>query len=213
MENLAIILKNLIYPTILYDLIRPVKQRVDLLLWYRRKGVPLPHLIKQKIVVEYARRFNIKTLLETGTYLGDMIFATRKTFAKIISIEIDRNLFEMAKRRFSRFSHVALFWGDSSNILADVLNKINEPCLFWLDAHYSGGITSKGTLETPVLKELELILDHSVSGHVVLIDDARSFTGLNSYPAILDLRNMVKKKKPEWVWEIKDDIIRIHGKA
>ena len=214
MANLTITLKNLIYPTILYDLIRPVKQMMDLLLWYKRgRHAPLPHLIKQKIVKEYARRFNTKTFIETGTYLGDMIFATRKIFAIIISIEIDGNLFEMAKRRFSRFSHIRIFWGDSSNVLVDVLSKIHEPCLFWLDAHYSGGITSKGVLETPILKELELILHHFVSGHVVLIDDARDFTGQNSYPTIVDLRNLVREKKPEFVLEIKDDIIIIHGKT
>ena len=214
MANLKITLKNLIYPTILYDLIRPLKQTVDLLLWYKRKQqAPLPHLIKQKIVKEYARRFNTNTLIETGTYLGDMIFATRKIFAVIISIEIDSNLFEIAKRRFSRFSHIRILRGDSGNILADVLSKVHEPCLFWLDAHYSSGITSRGDLETPILKELGLILNHFVSGHVVLIDDARDFTGQNSYPSIDDLRNLVREKKSEWVLEVKDDIISMHEKT
>ena len=214
MANLKITLKNLIYSTILYDLIRPLKQTMDLLIWYKRKQqAPLPHLIKQKIVKEYARRFNTNTLIETGTYLGDMIYATRKIFAVIISIEIDSNLFEIAKRRFSRFSHIRILRGDSGNILVDVLSKIHEPCLFWLDAHYSGGITSRGDLETPIRKELELIFNHFVSGHVVLIDDARDFTGQNSYPSIDDLRNLVREKKSEWVLEVKDDIISMHGKT
>jgi hypothetical protein len=206
--------RNLLYRTFLYDRLRPLKQRIDLLVWYKRgRPTPPPSLIKQRTVMEYARRFSLETLVETGTYLGDMVYATRNSFTRIISIELDRKLYGRAKRRFSKFSHIVIEWGDSSTVLADLLGTINQPCLFWLDAHYSGGITTKGLLETPVVQELELILDHHVLGHVVLIDDARSFVGRNHYPTIRDLRGFVIGRRPDWIFEVKGDIIRVHGKT
>jgi hypothetical protein len=84
--------------------------------------------------------------------------------------------------------------------------------LFWLDGHYSGGITAKGPLDTPIVKELDSILNHSVTGHVILIDDARCFVGENDYPTIDELREILHTERPRWVFEVKDDIIRIHEK-
>jgi len=37
------------------------------------KPIPPPHIIKQKIIRTYAKTFKINILVETGTYLGDMV--------------------------------------------------------------------------------------------------------------------------------------------
>ena len=42
-----------------------------------------PHLLKQKTVLEYARRYNLKTLIETGTYYGEMVAAMRGAWVKL----------------------------------------------------------------------------------------------------------------------------------
>jgi hypothetical protein len=43
-----------------------------------------------------------------------------------------------------------------------------------------------------------------------LIDDAHDFTGDNDYPTLEDLNNYIISNRGEIVFEIKDDIIRIH---
>ena len=53
--------------------------------------------------------------------------------------------------------HVTIFQGDSATVLPKLLATIQEPCLFWLDGHYSGGITALGKSITPILDELQTI--------------------------------------------------------
>ncbi len=174
------------------------------------KPIPPPKLLKQKTVVEYANKFLISTFVETGTYLGEMIEATRDTFKKIYSVELDEALYQQAKKKFAEFPYIEIIKGDSGEALEKILANITEPCLFWLDTHYSGGITAKGEIETPIIYELHHILTHKIQQHVILIDDARMFVGRNGWPKLEELRNLVLGKYPDWVFEVKYDIIRIH---
>src|SRR6185369_3710483 len=125
----------------------------------------------EELIRDYAKSFNTQILIETGTYLGDMVHAMKKSFSRIISFELDHNLAKQAQARFANDHHIQIIQGDSGKLLSDYLANINEPCLFWLDGHYSGGITAKGTLETPIKNELTVILKHPVDSHVILIDD------------------------------------------
>jgi hypothetical protein len=162
-------------------------------------------------LLAYAARFSISTMVETGTYLGFMVSAVKRFFWQIYSIELDEDLYRRAKSKFVRFRHVHFLQGDSAQVLTGVLDRIHEPCLFWLDAHYSGGITAKGDLETPVVQELRQILSHSlVAQHVILIDDARNFVGANDYPTLQQVKNLVRTMCPYLVMTVNDDIIRIH---
>jgi len=197
----------------IYEPYERVRQRVALRL--RRKGSdrPPPHLLKQRTVKEYARRFSIGTLVETGTYLGAMINATKDTFSRIYSIELDPALFQRAKRKYARFEHISLIHGDSSEVLPTILADLRQPCLFWLDAHYSGGFSAKGTLESPILQEVRHILNHPIDGHVILIDDAHEFKGRGGYPTLTELQDMIHSKHPGWIFQVKDDIIRVHRPA
>lgn len=171
---------------------------------------PPPHVVKEELIRDYARTFNTKILIETGTYLGDMVHAMKKSFSRIISFELDQALAAQAQNRFAKDNHIEIVQGDSGKLLGNYLATINEPCLFWLDGHYSGGITAKGALETPIKNELTFILSHPVDGHVVLIDDARCFTGENDYPTLDELTNFVAKRKPGHKFTVKHDVIRVH---
>ena len=172
-----------------------------------------PHeRIKHEVVKTYAKNFLISIFVETGTYEGEMVNAIRKIFETIYSIELDYELYNSAKEKFSKYNQISIIQGDSSKILPLILSKINQPCLFWLDAHYSGGFTSKGEIETPILTELSHILNNSEFDHVILIDDARCFIGLNDYPTLKELKNLISKKRPNYSFIVKEDIIRIHKK-
>lgn len=167
---------------------------------------PPPHIIKEELIRDYAKAFNTSVLIETGTYLGDMVHAMKKSFSRIISFELDQTLAAQARERFANEHHIEIIQGDSGKLLGEHLATINEPCLFWLDGHYSGGITAKGSLETPIKNELTAILKHPVAGHVILIDDARCFTGENDYPTIDELKRSVADHK----FSVEHDVIRIH---
>lgn len=179
--------------------------------WAKRKfSLPLPPLIKQTVVRKYARRFRLPTFVETGTYQGAMVAAMGKRFGRVITIELDPELHARAASRFADEPRVSVLRGDSAEVLGEVLERIHEPCLFWLDAHYSAGVTARGEVETPVLAELSTVVENSPIDSVVLIDDARCFTGTNDYPTIQDLEAELVARRPEWRLRVSHDIIRIH---
>ena len=191
-------------------LINTIRRIVAEIKW-RAKGrpVPPPHFIKQRIIKDYARNFGMRIFVETGTYLGDTTMSVNSVFDELYSIELDEFLFKNAQDKFAAYPHIHIFRGDSSKVLQSVLATIEKPALFWLDGHYSEGITAKGDLNTPVMKELELVLNHKIKNHIILIDDARCFVGKNDYPTIAELGSFIKKIDPELNFFVSDDIIRI----
>ena len=180
---------------------------------WRSEGCPIPPppQVKHRTIAEYAKRFQLDVLVETGTFYGDTLAATKRHFAELYSIELSPGLHSQAVKRFTGESSVHLLLGDSGKILREILPRMTRTPLFWLDAHFSGGQTARGSLDTPVVEELEAILA-SCPNSVVLIDDARLFDGTNSYPTIGALRRQLMTWAPHWVLEVKDDIIRLHAR-
>lgn len=196
--------------TPLYEIILPIIQRKQLHDWLLRgKKPPTPHLIKQKIIRKYASKYSVKTFVETGTYLGTMVNAAKNIFNKIYTIELDKLLYMRAKKKFSKFEYISVLFGDSAKVLPVILRKINKPTLFWLDAHYSGGITAKGKLDTPVIEEIKSILNHKIKGHIILIDDASEFNGKNDYPTIKMIKDIVSKKYPNCIFKTEYNTLQI----
>ncbi len=177
----------------------------------KSKVLPSP-TIKQKIVKMYANKFSINLFIETGTFKGAMVDVAKDIFEKIYSIELDHNLYKNAKLKFSKYDHISIIQGDSSKMLPSILSKINQPCLFWLDAHYSEGITAEGELWTPIVLELNHIFDSSKLDHVLLIDDARGFKGINDWPTLKELKKLISMKRPNYCFKVKNDIIRVYKK-
>jgi len=172
------------------------------------KPLPPPRIIKENTIEKYLKSTGYSTLVETGTYRGDMIFAQIKKFKKIISIELDMELSRIAQKRFKDYRHVTIIQGDSAEKLQNVIDQIEEPVVFWLDGHYSGGVTALGSKVTPIFEELKIIFSKKLN-HVILIDDARLFTGNDGYPTLESLKNFIFNYKPECEIQISDDCIQI----
>lgn len=169
---------------------------------------PMPNLGKQRFVIDYIKKNSPEVFIETGTYKGRMVYAVMPHVKEIYSIELDDNLFQNARKRFRGYNNVHILHGQSGDILPKVMKNINNRCLFWLDAHFSGGSTTKGDSDTPIMQEIECILSHDrISEHILLIDDARCFTGENDYPTIEYLKSYILRKFPGWYFDVKSDII------
>ncbi len=169
---------------------------------------PAPHLYKQELLQDFAKHYKLKTLVETGTFLGLMMEAQLPYFEHLISIELDYDLYRAALERFEKHSKVRIIHGDSGEVIHKVVPELNEPTLFWLDGHYSGGFTAKGKSECPIYGELESILTSPLN-HVILIDDARCFNGTNDYPTISELETYIQKYKPRMKVKTENDVIRV----
>jgi len=197
----------------IYRMIKKICYKKEYRKWtLSGKPIPPPHMVKQIIVKAYAAQFGIDIFVETGTYLGEMVGAVKYNFKRIYSIELSHELYENARKKFFKYKHISILNGDSAEVLPEILIYVEEPCLFWLDGHYSGGNTAKGEKETPIMEELKQICAHPVKNHLILIDDAREFTGQNDYPTIESLRTFVGARLPGYGFDVKDDIIRIYKK-
>lgn len=168
-----------------------------------------PHLLKQNLISYYRVKLNYSTLIETGTYLGEMILAQMNWFDKIYSIELDKKLYEYNKKQFANNYKIELIHGDSGKSLKLILDKINTPAVIFLDGHYSGGITAKGELMCPIYNELDLIFQ-SIYPHLIIIDDRRLFNGNEDYPIYDDLIKYINTKKSNIKIELFDDLIILH---
>jgi hypothetical protein len=176
--------------------------------WLRNdcQGLP-PHVFKQNTILEFQKKSGFDTLVETGTYLGDMVEAQKKFFKKIYSIELSTKLYGMAKKRFKKDANVEIVQGDSGRMLSSIVSKLDKPAIFWLDGHYSAGITAKGDKDCPIFEELDAIFKGKIKNHVLLIDDAHCFVGKGDYPTIEELTKYVVGKNSTYSMEVKKGII------
>jgi len=167
-----------------------------------------PDPIKLMVIGSYLKRYSIDNFVETGTHVGKTLGYFAKKGIGCTSIELSQELYQAACTLFKASKNVRLVQGDSSRRLPELLQEINKPVLFWLDGHYSYGVTASAETHTPVSAELKAILNHPVKQHVILIDDARYFDGTNDYPHLDDLLRVIREDG-SYSAEVSTDIIRL----
>ena len=170
---------------------------------------PPPYFVKRAALLGEARAMGAEVFVETGTFLGDTTWAFRREFGQIYTIEVEPSLAKLAKERFANHSHIEVIEGDSSDVLLAICGKIKAPCLFYLDGHYSGGITGMGDTECPILEELDAIFDLARYPFRIVIDDARLFGVDPSYPTIDRLRAHLLQRDPTLEIRVENDAIMI----
>ena len=178
--------------------------------WYwQLRGRPIrsPHLLKQRTVREYAERYRLRILVETGTYYGEMVAAMKNRFTEIYSVEFDSALAQRAAKKFAGKQHIHIIEGDSQIALPELLPSLKQPALFWLDAGYYGWAGLQGDKQR-LTWELEAILWHPIQ-HVILMDDARGLNGQNGAPTVEELKQRIEAEFPGRSIEVKYDILRI----
>jgi hypothetical protein len=200
--------RRLLQRTPLYGAYKAVGHHPDYWYWILR-GRPerSPHLLKQNVVREFAEHFRLRTMVETGTYYGEMVAAMKRRFDRIYSIEFVPELAERAQKKFAHEPHIKIFCGDSRAVMPEVLALLREPSLFWLDAGYYGWVGKQGDQQR-LSAELEMILSHHFS-HIVLLDDARGLSGRHGIPSVRDVTAHIETKFPTRQVEVQYDIMRI----
>jgi hypothetical protein len=163
--------------------------------------------VKQDMVARLGR--DCTSLVETGTYRGDMIDAQRDNFERIVTIELDDDLFAAARDTFAADSHITVLHGDSGVVLPEAIAMCHGSTAFWLDGHYSGGVTAGTNANVPILNELAIIAARKDPGDVILIDDARLFGWRRGYPRISKVKAIAKDIWPGHEFRVESDIICI----
>lgn len=154
-------------------------------------SAPLPPLLKRSFLRGIAREQKARVFVETGTYLGDTTWWFRNDFERLYTVEVDPFLNEQAKARFAGMHHIEPLLGDSSSVLGSIVPRIDSKAMYWLDGHYSAGITGSGESHCPIMAELVVIYGHARAPFVIVIDDARCFGDDPAYPTVAAVRDRI----------------------
>lgn len=182
----------------------------EFIIWNNKNyASPSPHFIKQRVLLRNSIPGSI--WVETGTYLGETTKELSKHGSFVYSIEPEPALYSRAADCFRSHPNVEILKGLSEEVFPSLLPKLSGDINFWLDGHYSSGITHRGPQDTPILEELAHIsanLNH-FRKVCVMIDDIRFFNpGLGTYSTYPTLNVLVDWAiKHGLIWHIEHDIL------
>ena len=191
-----------------------LKNRRQIKNWKKRNfSPPSPEFVKHQIIQN--NNIEESAWIETGTYYGDTTKILSRISSKVISIEADQDLYELAKKTFSNLENIELIFGKSEDKLPEAFKKIKnyQNICIYLDAHLCNDhIKNKKTFgeekdATPIKKELKFIEEQKDKFNKIniLIDDIRLFNNkFQNYPKKDYLVNWCKDNNFDW--EIEQDI-------
>jgi hypothetical protein len=120
------------------------------------------------VLAKYPHRYSLVTRVLDGRGVE---LALQAGFNLIHTITSTPPWYRRNKQHLSHlFPNVHFWYGDSTRMLGDVIANIHEPITILLNARYGNNpLTNEGMM--PVLQELELIRQHPVKIHTILIDN------------------------------------------
>lgn len=189
-----------------YDFL-PSTTEDDPTLTFMRSRCPENMSLEESFIEMIAQATRAQTIVETGTYLGDSTEKMARHFACVHSIELGKELFEKAQKRFKKQKNIQLHQGDSVQLLPGIIKQLKGKTVFFLDAHFSMGITACGDENTPILTELAIIQKAGLKDATIIIDDARMFyhplstvdgTFMADYPTIHDIVEQLLLINPDY---------------
>jgi FkbM family methyltransferase len=175
---------------------------------------PSPPEFRHYVVREYAERYQRPVLIESGTCYGNTVAATMDLFDEVWTVELAPALHQRAVERFAQCPNVHCLFGDTTDVLPGLLAQLNRSALLWLDGHWSMSDTAHGAKETPIVEELETVLQ-DYHRHIILVDDSRCFSGEphdceqvhEDFPTLKWVRD--RALEHGYVYELSDDVVRL----
>ncbi|SKB12338.1 hypothetical protein PL11201_330027 [Planktothrix sp. PCC 11201] len=173
----------------------------------------------QNLMSLLQKEYNIETFIETGTFQGGTAVWASNLFKNVFTIELCQQFYESTSKNYEHIQNIQFLYGHTTEHLKAIVPQLQGSALFWLDAHWSGGITAGQEEECPILEELQII-KASEWEHFILIDDARMFLSpphaphqLEQWPAIHEVIEELLTFKRQYIVVIEDAIISVPERA
>lgn len=142
-----------------------------------------------------------RVFVETGSNYGDGIQqALDEGFHIVYSTDILFDRYEACIERFKNDHRVHLIHADTIVFLKAILLIITEPVTFWLDAH-------KGNGKSPLMQELDIIGEHNIKTHTLLLDDLRDWHIEKCGFDTEILKKRILKINPDYTFVLEDGYV------
>jgi len=151
-----------------------------------RVEAPSEHA-KRRHLLEVMRERRHRTFIESGTYRGDTTAFFLPHAERLITVEVDDDLFRRARARFAGEPKITVVQGDALVEIPRIVEAEAEPAMIWLDGHYSGGVTGRGVEDEPALAIIERLGKIAPAGTTIVVDDLRLFGRTDGFPRLEDL--------------------------
>lgn len=116
------------------------------------------------------------TFVETGTGLGQTILPLSAHFRELHTVEIKEEFFEASRLMASAAkAPICFYHGPSEEVLPEIIGRLRGPTVFFLDAHWSGEDTGRGSVDVPLLEELRALDAQLPHKALLILDDLRLF--------------------------------------
>jgi hypothetical protein len=165
-------------------------------------------------------RLGLERAIETGTFEGDGALTLAHVFPEVVSIEVSPSCYARAEERLGNVRNIDLLLGDSRSLMPGLIRP-DTPTLYFLDGHWSDGLTSGGADDQcPLIVEISAL----AGGHdkdCIIIDDARYFVAAppppykaGDWPSFVDVIDALRAAHPSHhVTILGDQILSVPAEA
>jgi hypothetical protein len=166
----------------------------------------------------------IDAAIETGTFKAEGTLLLREVVSRVWTVELDAALYERATASHSHRAGITFLQGSSDEVLSKLIADVDEPVIFWLDAH--GGMVDHlsqkvfnpagDNTQCPLIGELQAIRGfcHAASS-CILIDDARVFLGplpqlrAGDWPSLVNIIDLLRTDVDRYITILDDVVIAV----
>ncbi len=175
--------------------------------YFRRTFIWNETNYKYSLINKVRSHYKIKNFVETGTYMGDTSLALSSYFENIFTVELNKKLYERSLKRLKKCDNVFCYNLSSEIFLKKIISKIKNQSIFFLDAHYSGPGTSKGSSTFSCLKELKEINKSKIKNHIIIIDDISDFSSFENNEKLSKIISALEKISKNYKFYFEYDML------
>jgi hypothetical protein len=165
--------------------------------WTGKRNVRYPedgNIVFLEILENFKEQLNYKnidTFFECGTHNGNNANDFSNVFNKVITVEINNNLYDEALEKYKDNNKISFILGDATTELEKYIKQNpKKRMVILLDDH--------SEYNSYILKELETIKNNSEVDHIIVIDDIDKL-GQGTYPTKEQIFNLIKEMNKNYI--------------